>query len=156
MDWWLSARRLGSWGIGGPWCLRFILAKLQWISGDSYCQSNNSCFAVYVQTLCSNILHLMTALCGYFKTAILQVAYSCHVWYLRTTIFTALILVFIVSLQLVQRWKWRTSRSRQHVQAGSMTSPPTSMCWSGVYYAWPISSESFFFYANKGWPELKI
>ena len=64
---------------------------------------------------------------------------SCHVWYLNEDgSFTVLLLVFIVSLQLVQRWKWRTSRSRQksaqwdscraqHVQAGSVTSPPTSI-----------------------------
>jgi len=54
--------------------------------------------------------------------------------------------LFIASLQLVQRWKWRTRWSRQksvrelqtvagqkHVQTGSVTSPPSSICWSSVY-----------------------
>jgi len=35
-----------------------------------------------MQTLCSNILRLTTALSGCFKTAILEGSYSCHVWYL--------------------------------------------------------------------------
>ena len=69
----------------------------------------------------------------------------------RMTIFTALILVFIVSLQLVQRWSEGPADPDSMCKRGALHHH-LQLCaeLSGVYYAWPISSESFFFFTNKG------